>query len=123
MRTDRLSVSVVTIAVLLAAVATASAHAFLERADPRVGSTVRTSPDKVRLWFTQRLEPAYSRAEVFEGAGQRVGLGPSVLDPGDRALLTIAIPPLPPGRYRVHWRVLSVDTHITEGDFTFTVAR
>ena len=123
MTTGRTRVAMVVFAAVLAAGATADAHAFLERADPRVGSTVRSSPDKVRLWFTQRLESAYSRAEVFDDTGQRVGLGPSVLDPGDRVLLTIAIPPLPPGRYRVHWRVLSVDTHVTEGDFTFAVAK
>jgi len=34
----------------------------------------------------------------------------------------MAVPPLAPGRYRVKWHVLSVDTHVTEGDFTFTVA-
>ncbi len=116
-------VSLVALAVLLAVGATADAHAFLERADPRVGSTVRSSPDKVRLWFTQRLEPAYSRAEVFDDVGQRVDLGPAALDPGDRMLLTVPVPPLLSGRYRVRWRVLSVDTHVTDGDFTFTVAK
>ena len=123
MTTGRLRVSVVAFAASLAAGATVNAHAFLERADPRVGSTVRSSPDRVRLWFTQRLEPAYSRAEVLDDAGRRIDLGASALEPGDRALLTVAIPPLPPGRYRVHWRVLSVDTHVTEGDFTFAIAK
>ena len=28
---------------------------------------------------------------------------------------------LPAGTYAVRWRVLSVDTHVTEGDFTFQV--
>jgi hypothetical protein len=28
---------------------------------------------------------------------------------------------LPAGAYRVHWHVVSVDTHMTEGDFSFTV--
>lgn len=115
-------VSWVALAALLAVGSSADAHAFLERADPRVGSTVRSAPDKVRLWFTQRLEPAYSRAEIFDEAGQRVALGPATLDPGGRMLLTVPVPPLVSGRYRVHWRVLSVDTHITEGDFTFAVA-
>ena len=31
------------------------------------------------------------------------------------------IPDLPPGTYKVIWRVLSVDTNRTEGDFTFRV--
>jgi methionine-rich copper-binding protein CopC len=38
-------------------------------------------------------------------------------------VLRVSLPPLEPGRYRVTWRVLSVDTHVTEGDFTFEVAR
>jgi hypothetical protein len=29
--------------------------------------------------------------------------------------------PLTPGTYRVSWRVVSVDTHPTEGNFTFTI--
>ena len=69
MTTGRARVAMVVFAAVLAAGATADAHAFLERADPRVGSTVRSSPDKVRLWFTQRLESAYSRAEVFDDTG------------------------------------------------------
>jgi hypothetical protein len=31
------------------------------------------------------------------------------------------MPALLPGAYRVHWHVVSVDTHMTEGDFSFTV--
>jgi len=37
-------------------------------------------------------------------------------------LLRVSLPVLPPGAYRVTWRVLSVDAHVTEGDFTFDVA-
>jgi copper resistance protein C len=29
--------------------------------------------------------------------------------------------PLPPGVYRVNWHVLSVDSHKTQGSFTFEV--
>lgn len=123
MSRGRARVSWVALAALLAVGSSADAHAFLERADPRVGSTVRSAPDKVRLWFTQRLEPAYSRVEVFDEAGQRVDLGPAALDAGERTLLTVPVPPLLSGRYRVRWRVLSLDTHVTEGDFTFTVAK
>jgi copper resistance protein C len=36
--------------------------------------------------------------------------------------LEVSVPALAPGRYRVVWRVLSLDTHVTEGDFTFDVA-
>jgi methionine-rich copper-binding protein CopC len=33
----------------------------------------------------------------------------------------VTLPPLAPGTYTVIWRVLSVDSHITEGRFTFRV--
>jgi methionine-rich copper-binding protein CopC len=44
----------------LAVACPAWGHAFLERAEPRVGSTVRSAPPQVRVWFTQNLEPAFS---------------------------------------------------------------
>ncbi len=110
------------LAVLLWGAAGAGAHAFLDHADPRVGSTVKNPPAQVRLWFTQSLEPAFSAAQVLNEAGQRVDKADSQVDSSDRALLRVSLPPLAPGTYKVIWRVLSVDTHVTEGDFTFRVA-
>ncbi len=47
----------------------------------------------------------------------------SAVDPGDDRKLVLPLgPPLPAGVYRVTWRVVSRDTHTTEGDFTFEVA-
>lgn len=110
-------------ALLLLAVATAAgAHAFLDRAEPRVGGKVRTTPAQVTLWFTERLEPAYSRVKVVNEAGQQVDKGDGGVDSADGRMLRISVAPLAPGTYRVIWRVLSVDTHVTEGDFTFRVA-
>ena len=40
----------------------------------------------------------------------------------DKALVTLAFPePLEPGHYVVMWRLLSVDTHVVDGHFVFTV--
>jgi len=99
------------------------AHAFLDHARPAVGSTVPSSPAEVRLWFTQELEPAFSTARVEDAAGKRVDNKDGAIDAGDPTLLRVTLPKLEPGRYRVTWRVLSTDTHVTEGDFTFDVAR
>jgi len=118
--------SLVAVLILLLAVLEAStaarAHSFLDRADPRVGGTVRASPAQVRLWFTGALEPAYSRVRVLDEAGRQVDGGDSQVDAQNAALLRVSLPPLPPGRYKVTWRVLSVDSHVVEGDFTFRVA-
>ena len=110
------------LAVLLWGATSAGAHAFLDRADPRVGSTVRTPPAQVRLWFTESLEPQFSSVQVLNQGGQRVDKGESQVDLSNPAVLRISLPPLPPGTYKVIWRVLSVDSHVTEGDFTFRVA-
>jgi len=54
--------------------------------------------------------------------GKRVDKGDPQVDSADRMLLRISLPPLAPGRYRVSWRVLSVDTHVATGQFTFDIA-
>jgi len=100
----------------------ALAHAFLDRALPAVGSAVHESPREIRLWFTQRLEPAFSRARVLDNAGKQVDSGDSHVDSADPTVVVTTVSSLSPGTYRVVWRVVSVDTHVTEGDFTFEVS-
>ena len=109
---------------LLSALATtpAVAHAFFDHAIPAVGSTVHAPPHEVRLWFTQALEPAFSRLQVLDAGGKRVDSGDGHVDANDRTVLTATLAVLAPGAYRVVWRVVSIDTHVTEGDFTFDVA-
>jgi methionine-rich copper-binding protein CopC len=100
----------------------ALAHAFPDHASPAVGSTVRTSPAAIRIWFTQELEPAFSTIRVLDAKGNVIASSNMAVDEADRTLLRVPVPPLSPGKYRVVWRVLSVDSHVTEGDFTFDVA-
>jgi len=109
------------LAVLLCGAAGVEAHAFLDRTDPRVGSTVRTAPAEVRIWFTESLEPAFSGVQVVNAADQRVDKGDSQVDRANLRLLRISLHSLPPGTYKVIWRVLSIDGHVTQGDFIFRV--
>lgn len=113
------------LAFMMAAIASplATAHAFLDHALPAVGSTIHATPRAVRLWFTEQLEPAFSSVRVQDSSGKEVDRGDSHVDAADPRVLTASIRELPPGTYRVVWRVVSVDTHVTEGDFTFDVAR
>jgi copper resistance protein C len=115
------AVAVLTAALGLGA-ATGFAHSFLERAEPRAGSTVKAAPTEVRLRFTERLEAAFSTVRVTDEAGKRVDRGEAQMDAGAPRELRIPLGPLAPGRYAVHWRVLSVDSHVVEGSFTFRVA-
>lgn len=98
----------------------AQAHAFLDHADPRVGSTVPTAPRQLTLTFTQQLEPAFSTAEVRDSSGTRVDQGRAQVS---GAVMHVGVKALPPGTYKVHWHALSVDTHTTEGNFSFTVGK
>ena len=117
----RLVLAALCVAQSLACAPAAWAHAFLDHASPPVGSTVRASPPEVKLWFTQELEPAFSTVRVeVDGGGKRVDKDDATVDAA-ATLLQVSLPKLEPGRYRVTWRVLSVDTHVTEGDFTFEV--
>jgi copper resistance protein C len=110
----------VLLVLLLGVARFAAGHAFLDRAEPRVGSRVRTPPPQVTLWFTEQLEPAYSGLQVLNETGRRVDRNDGGVV-GDGRQLRITLEPVPAGAYRVKWRVLSVDTHITEGDFVFHV--
>ena len=105
-----------------ALVPVADAHAFLDHAAPAVGSTVHGPPAQVKVWFNQSLEPAFSTVRVFDRNGKQIDNGDARIDPGDSTMLRVSLPTLPPGTYKVTWRVLSKDTHVTEGDFTFDVA-
>jgi copper resistance protein C len=117
----RILVALAAGAVAIAAAPSARAHAFLDHASPAVGSSVPTSPPAVTLWFTQDLEPAFSVMTVANDAGQRVDLGNAHIPPGSPAELQVGLRKLAPGTYTVSWHVVSVDTHPTEGTFTFDV--
>jgi methionine-rich copper-binding protein CopC len=114
---------IVLLLIFVASLATLEAHAFLERADPAVGSSVQMSPSEVRIRFTENIEPAVSSIQVFDASGKEVDKRDLRLDRSDHALLHISLSPLGVGTYKVAWRVVSVDTHVTNGNFTFRVVR
>jgi methionine-rich copper-binding protein CopC len=104
---------------LLLVAGEATAHALLDRAEPRVGNTVATAPREVTLWFTQKLEPAFSTVTVTNAAGQRVDTGKTRVSGNQMA---VSLRDGGAGTYRVTWRVLSVDAHRTDGNFSFKVS-
>ena len=99
----------------------ASAHAFLDHAMPPVGATLAASPPILRLFFTQQIEPLFSGVEVATAAGSPVKIGPAAVAPANPAALLVTLPPLTPGRYRVIWHIVSVDTHRTEGSYALPI--
>lgn len=97
------------------------AHASLYRASPAVDSVVRVPPTEIRLWFTSRVEPAFSTVQVMDSKGVRVDIVGKEVDRSDPTLLRVSLAPLAPGTYRVLWRVVSIDTHVISGDYRFSL--
>jgi methionine-rich copper-binding protein CopC len=112
--------SLIGIALLVLASSAAQAHALLDHAEPRVGNKIASPPHQVTLWFTQKLEPAFSSVTVTNAAGERVDSGKARVSGNQMSVL---LRPGGAGTYRVNWRVLSVDTHTTDGSFTFQVGQ
>jgi methionine-rich copper-binding protein CopC len=98
----------------------AHAHAFLDHASPLVGSTVASAPHELVLTFTQSLEPAFSTVTVTGPGGADAGAGKAQVSGNT---MRIGLKAGGAGSYRVHWHALSVDTHTTEGTFTFHVGK
>jgi methionine-rich copper-binding protein CopC len=106
-------------ALAIAGLATpAFAHAFLQRAEPGAGATLKAPPTRVALVFSEKLEPVFSGIAVSDVAGRNVEAGAAVFSGN---AMVAPLRQLPPGRYRVVWHAVSVDTHRTEGAYSFTV--
>ncbi len=106
---------------LLVAPAAGGAHALLVKSAPARRAVLSRSPERVRLWFNERLEPAFARLSVWDSQGAQVDLGDGRVAPDDPQQLSVGVPALEAGAYTVKFRVLSVDGHVVESEFPFTV--
>jgi putative copper export protein/methionine-rich copper-binding protein CopC len=97
----------------------AGAHAYLERSAPLQGAELKESPTEIRLQFTEEIDAKLSQITLEDDKGNPIG---GQLSGGDARSLIYKIPKLQSGVYKVKWQVLSVDTHVTEGSFRFSVA-
>jgi len=99
----------------------AFAHAFLNHAEPGVGTTVSTSPSELQLTFTEDIVAAFSGVRVATASGAPVPTGKAAVCPANTLHVRLARA-LKPGTYVVSWHVVSVDTHHTQGSYKFTIA-
>ena len=99
----------------------AHAHALLLKTSPPRRAVLRDAPKAVELWFNERLEPAYSTVRISTRSGAPVTTGAVSVGAQDPKRMSVALPALAPGEYLVRFRVLSVDGHLAEDTFTFSV--
>lgn len=102
-------------------VAPAFAHAFLVKSDPAVGSTVSTAPKVLLLTYTEALEVPFCTVTVTDGMGMNDAAGKPQPVPGHPNEMQVPLNITMPGKILVAWHALSVDTHKTQGSFSFTV--
>jgi hypothetical protein len=96
-------------------------HAYLVKSSPARRAVLSRPPTEVQLWFNERLEPAFARLTVVDTDGRKVDAGNVRVGPDDLKRLSVGVAPLAPGIYTVRYRVLSVDGHIVESEFSFTI--
>jgi len=101
----------------------AFAHAFLVKSDPPVGATLAAAPKFLRLTFTEGLEIPFCTVAVTDSMGMDDAGGKPEAVPGHPEQMLVALNITMPGKILVSWHAVSVDTHKTQGTFSFTVAQ
>lgn len=96
-------------------------HAYLVKSVPARRAVLSRAPTRVELWFNERLEAAYSFLSVWNAEGIRVDAEDAQVGPEDPEKLSVGLRPVLAGTYTVKFRVLSVDGHVVESQFVFTV--
>lgn len=115
------SVRLLGLLVLVCAVAPAWGHAYLIKSFPAKRAVLLASPGQLQLWFNERLEPRFCSLNLRDERGRLAVLGPLQLDAADPKRLSAVVPRLAPGVYTVKFRVVSVDGHVAEDQFVFTL--
>jgi copper transport protein len=94
------------------------AHAHLLRAVPADGAVLRAAPARVVLTFSEAARLAV--LWIASGDGPRHRIAPLPVDAAPE--ISVALPPLAPGRYALTWRVIGADGHVVPGELRFTVS-
>ena len=108
--------------ILAAAFSTgARAHAKLEVAEPKAGSTVSPSPKEIRLQFNETLEAPFSKIKLADAHDAVIEPSAVAVDKDNPRLLVASMPALPAGAYRVQWSAMTRDGHKVKGEYAFNV--
>lgn len=103
--------------------APAEAHFDLIRSEPRDGEVLKSSPERVHLWFEGELDTFESIVAVFDEFGKQVDLVDAMVSLDDRTELRVSLPDLPAGEYAVRYTAVDdKDGHTVEGELTFMIA-
>ncbi len=114
-------VTLVAVAVTLAAPTSAWAHAALLSTSPAPNSVVNIPPAQLTLTYSEAVEPRFAIISVSDAAGHQHTAGRPDRSPTNPDQLVQPLDRLDQGWYLVFWRVISADGHPVRGAFTFAV--
>ena len=102
-------------------VAPALAHAALVKAEPPRRAILAKAPAQVQLWFNEEIESAYASLVVLDSGKNPVTAVKPQLASNNLKSIVLPLPELAPGKYSVKFRVLSLDGHVIQSSFDFTI--
>lgn len=97
------------------------AHASLVKSDPPRRATLSESPSKIQLWFNEEIETAYAAVSVVDMNDKVVSQADPEKVADDPKSITLALPELAAGVYKVKFRVLSIDGHVVDSNYSFRI--
>lgn len=106
---------------LASAASSAWAHAKLQAAEPKAGSTVAAAPAQLRLQFNEALEAPFSKIKLVDARNKVIAPSTLAVDKGNPKMLVATVPPLASGTYRVQWSTVTRDGHKVNGEYAFSV--
>lgn len=107
--------------VLLSSSNVVFAHAALTKAEPARRAVLTVSPKQVRLWFNEEIEADYASLSLYDANGKALTDKRPLVHPDDAKSIYLELPELVGGQYTVKFRVLSVDGHVVDSEYNFTV--
>jgi copper transport protein len=96
------------------------AHAKLVSSSPSKGQVLSLAPASIELNFSVGVQSKMSAIVVTGPSGDPVPVGQLTESDGAKQL-SVSLPPLEPGSYKVVWKALSADDHMIGGEFDFRI--
>jgi len=117
----RVMIGAALVALMWAQTSSVMAHAQLIKAEPARRAALDRAPAQIRLWFNEEIEGAYTTLTVSDANKKLVTNAKPKVVADDPKSIILPMPKTNPGKYKVKFRVLSVDGHIVDSTFNYTV--
>jgi methionine-rich copper-binding protein CopC len=100
----------------------AFAHAHLKASEPAADSSV-SAPAALRLTFSEGIEATFTKVSLSKDGTEIAIKGLDTEGTDKKVLVVTPAAPLAAGNYKVLWNAVSVDTHKSNGEYSFKVGQ